>query len=109
MTLTAGPVGDDQHGPVGSGGVRPVGADRSAELTAVDFAEIPPGEVVPLTITMSGTGSVDVSIVPALLPRGRLMSDLSIEIHDKTLHRVGWVNDPVSLTVTPRHNNIGSR
>jgi hypothetical protein len=36
------------------------------------------------------------------------MADLSIEIHDKTLHRVGWVNDPTSLTVTARHNNIGS-
>jgi hypothetical protein len=36
------------------------------------------------------------------------MADLSIEIHDKTLKRVGWVNDPTSLTVTARHNNIGS-
>jgi hypothetical protein len=36
------------------------------------------------------------------------VADLSIEIHDKTLHRVGWVNDPTSLTVTARHNNIGS-
>ena len=37
-----------------------------------------------------------------------MASDLSIEIHDKTLERVGWVNDPTSLTVTARHNNIGS-
>lgn len=36
------------------------------------------------------------------------MPDLNIEIHDKTLHRVGWVNDPTSLTVTAVHNGIGS-
>ncbi len=28
----------------------------------------------------------------------------TIAVYDKTLRRVGWVGDPVSLTVTPRHN-----
>jgi hypothetical protein len=41
-----------------------VGADRSSQLTAVDFAAIPKGANVPLTITMTGTGSVDCTIQP---------------------------------------------
>lgn len=31
-----------------------------------------------------------------------------ITLYDKDFQRVGWVNDPVSLTVTARHNAIGS-
>lgn len=38
--------------------------DRTGDLGAVEFAPVPPGEQVPLTVTFSGTGSVRVSITP---------------------------------------------
>lgn len=31
-----------------------------------------------------------------------------ITLYDKNLGRTGWVNDPAELTVTPRHNAIGT-
>jgi hypothetical protein len=31
-----------------------------------------------------------------------------VTLYDKNLTRVGWVNDPTSLTVTPRHNQIAT-
>jgi hypothetical protein len=55
MTLTAGQWVTINTDPSDQVAYDQSGADRSAELTAVDFAEIPPGEAVPLTITMSGT------------------------------------------------------
>lgn len=40
------------------------GNDRTLELGAVDFAHIPRGSNVPLAISITGTGSVEVEIVP---------------------------------------------
>lgn len=38
--------------------------DRTVDLGSVDFAPIPPGVEVPLTVSLSGTGSVEVSFTP---------------------------------------------
>ena len=38
--------------------------DRTIDLGAVDFAPVPPGVEVPLTVSLSGTGTVEVSITP---------------------------------------------
>lgn len=38
--------------------------DRTDELGAVDFAPVPPGEEVPLTVALSGTGTVEVTLTP---------------------------------------------
>lgn len=40
------------------------GTDVTAQLGEVDFAPLPAGESVPLTLTMTGTGTVDVSFTP---------------------------------------------
>lgn len=40
------------------------GVDRTADLAAVDFAPIPAGSSVPLTITLAGTGYVSVTFTP---------------------------------------------
>jgi hypothetical protein len=64
MTLTSGQWVTIDTDPSDQTAYDQTGADRSAELTAVDFAEIPPGVNVPLTVSMSGTGGVDVSITP---------------------------------------------
>jgi hypothetical protein len=40
------------------------GVDVTAQLGTVDFAPIPPGTEVPLTIAITGTGQVAVSILP---------------------------------------------
>ena len=64
MTLQAGQSVTINTDPSDQVAYDQAGNDRSAELTSVDFAEIPPGEAVPLNISMSGTGGVDVSIVP---------------------------------------------
>jgi hypothetical protein len=45
------------------------GTDRTIQLGAVDFAEIPQGANVPLSISMTGTGSVSCTVVP-LFKRG---------------------------------------
>lgn len=45
------------------------GSDITALLTTVDFAPIPPGVEVPLTVTVVGTGTVRISVVP-LYKRG---------------------------------------
>jgi len=41
------------------------GADRTGDLGSVDFAQVPPGDPSQLTVSMTGTGSVDVTIVPS--------------------------------------------
>lgn len=64
MTLTAGQWVSINTDPTDQVAWDQNGNDRSSELTAVDFAEIPPGDQVPLTITMAGTGRVDVSVEP---------------------------------------------
>lgn len=43
------------------------GADRTSSLGSVDFASIPSGANVDLNITITGTGSVDVQVVPGHL------------------------------------------
>lgn len=40
------------------------GTDRTIQLGAVDFAEIPQGANVPLTISMTGTGTVTCTVTP---------------------------------------------
>lgn len=45
------------------------GTDRTVQLGAVDFAEIPQGANVPLTISMAGSGSVTCTVTP-LYKRG---------------------------------------
>ncbi len=40
------------------------GADRTAELGAVDFAPVAPGEQVPLTLAAAGTGSITATLIP---------------------------------------------
>lgn len=32
----------------------------------------------------------------------------AIDLYDKTFHRVGWVNDPISIECIPRHNQVGT-
>jgi hypothetical protein len=43
------------------------GADITAQLGSVDFAPVPPGDPTQLNVTMTGTGSVDVTVVPNYL------------------------------------------
>lgn len=40
------------------------GVERNGELTAINFAPVPAGTSVPLSVSMVGTGSVDVSLQP---------------------------------------------
>lgn len=44
--------------------VRDDGTDVTSELGAVDFAPVPPGAVVPLTLSMVGTGTVTATLTP---------------------------------------------
>lgn len=44
--------------------IRSDGTDVTADLGAVDFAPVPPGAVVPLSLSMTGTGTVTSTIVP---------------------------------------------
>lgn len=50
--------------PTAQTAIRSDGTDVTAQLGAVDFAPVPPGAVVPLTLSMTGTGSVTATLVP---------------------------------------------
>lgn len=66
MDLTAGQWVRINTDPTDQVAVDHAGVDRTAELTNFNnFAEIPRGQTVPLTITMSGAGSVSVEVTPA--------------------------------------------
>lgn len=65
MTLTSGQWVRLDMAPTDQVPIDQAGVDRSADMGAVDFAEIPRGANVPLTIAMTGTGFVEVTIVPA--------------------------------------------
>lgn len=54
-------------GPDGSQVVTSTGVERTGSLGTVDYAPIPPGASVPLTLTVTGAGSVNVSILPRYL------------------------------------------
>lgn len=43
------------------------GVDRTHELGLASFAPIPPGANVPVTVTMTGTGTVEATIIPLFL------------------------------------------
>lgn len=43
------------------------GSDRSMNLGTADFTPIPPGASVPLTVSLTGTGSVEVTLTPRYL------------------------------------------
>lgn len=55
---------DPRPGPRGKSAYDSTGARRTSELTARDFAPIPPGQEVPLSLAMTGTGSVRATLVP---------------------------------------------
>jgi len=50
--------------PTGQLAVDSAGVDRTAELGQVAFVPVPPGERVPLTLRMAGTGRVVISLTP---------------------------------------------
>lgn len=50
--------------PAAQTAIRSDGTDVTAQLGAVDFAPVPPGDVVPLTLSMTGTGSVTATLTP---------------------------------------------
>lgn len=50
--------------PTAQTAVDSLGVERTAELGSANFAAIPPGESVPLTLTMAGTGIVQVDLTP---------------------------------------------
>lgn len=52
------------QGPRGKSAYDSTGARRTAELQAPDFAAVPPGAAVPLTLDMTGTGSIVVELTP---------------------------------------------
>ena len=64
MTLTAGQWVRIDTRPTDQQAIDHSGSDRTPQLGLVEFAEIPPGTNVPLTISMTGTGSVTVEVTP---------------------------------------------
>lgn len=55
---------DPRPGPRGKSAYDSTGARRTAELSARDFAAIPPGRSVPLSLNMTGSGRVTATLVP---------------------------------------------
>jgi hypothetical protein len=53
--------------PTAQTAIRSTGVDVTGSLGAVDFAAIPPGASVPLTLSMTGTGKVTASLTPRFL------------------------------------------
>jgi len=58
LTINTGP------GPRGKSAYDTNGVRRTADLSRREFAPVPPGESVPLSLSMEGNGRVEVSLVP---------------------------------------------
>lgn len=55
---------DPRPGPRGKSAYDSSGARRTPELTVREFEPVPPGESVPLSLAMTGTGRVEASLTP---------------------------------------------
>jgi hypothetical protein len=65
MSIGAGHWVELDTAPTSQVALDDLGVDRTAELGAVDFAEIRPGDNVPLTVSMTGGGSVSMKLTAA--------------------------------------------
>jgi hypothetical protein len=64
MTLSAGQWITLDTAPTSQVALDQSGNDRTAELGLVDFWKIPKGTSVPLSLSMAGAGSIEVTVTP---------------------------------------------